>query len=54
MIGIGSKDTSPLDFKRECDDFKYARELRALHAVNTVLLRACLCDAVIQDLMPHR
>ena len=28
--------------------------LRALRAVNTVLLRACLCDAVIQDLMPHR
>ena len=27
VIGIGSKDTPPLDFKRECDDFKYAREL---------------------------
>ena len=27
VVGIGSKNTPPLDFKRECDKFKYAHEL---------------------------
>ena len=27
VVGMGSKNTPPLDFKRECDKFKYAKEL---------------------------
>ena len=51
----------PRIIKFKLDLLKYLKRrlaaenhLRAPHAVNTVLLRACLCDAVIQDLMPHR